>query len=181
MEGVVGVFRSRTSAQDAWRELSSLGQPEASMILLTPETSDETIARVPSTPAEAPGIGKSITEVVGAAIGGGAGLAAGSALASLFVPGVGPILAAGIGAGALFGFGGAVAGAKLGEESERTLDQGLPEDDLLVMKRLLRDGRTVLVVNVNSPEGDEQARAVMTRHGSEKFEDVGRHLGDTAA
>src|SRR4051812_38631557 len=111
MEGIVGVFRSRNDAEHAYSDLQRLGQPEDSIVFLTPEATDAELAQVPTTNAENPGIGKAISSVVGLAIGGGAGMGIGTALAAMAVPGVGPILAAGFGAAALLGIGGAVAGA----------------------------------------------------------------------
>src|ERR1041384_8166680 len=106
MEGIVGVFRSRNDAEHAVNDPRRMGQPEDTMVFLMPEATDAELAKVPTTTAEAPGIGKAISSVVGMAIGGGAGMGIGSALAAMAVPGVGPILAAGLGAGGLLGFGG---------------------------------------------------------------------------
>src|SRR5262249_5746794 len=93
---------------------------------------------LPTTDAEPEGIGKAMGVLVGGAAGASTGLALGSALASLFVPGVGPIMAAGIGAAAMLGLGGAVAGAKLGHESEDALDEGVPKDDIFLYRQLLK-------------------------------------------
>lgn len=169
MEGIVGVFRSRLDAENAVRDLRRMGQPESSIVFLTPESSEQDLSRVPTTNAEEPGIGKTISSVVGGVIGTGAGLGLGSALASLFVPGVGPILAAGIGAAALLGAGGAATGAAIGDAAEHTFDTGVPIDDLGRLRFLLKDGRTLVVVNTDSKDTEEQVRALFNTFGADPF------------
>jgi hypothetical protein len=169
MEGIVGVFRSRDDAEHAVNDLRRMGQPEDSIVFLTPHASEAQLAEVPTTNAESPGIGKGISTVVGGAIGGGAGLGIGSALASLFVPGIGPILAAGIGAGALLGIGGAAAGAAIGEATEESLDTGIPIDDLSRLRFLLKSGRTLVVVSADSKEKEEQLHALFNSYNAEPF------------
>lgn len=169
MEGIVGVFRSRTDAERAVNDLRRLGQPENSIVFLTPGASPDQLSQVPTTNAESPGIGKGISTVVGGAIGGGAGLGLGSALASLFIPGVGPIVAAGIGAAALLGIGGAATGAAIGEAAEESLDTGLPIDDLSRLRYLLKSGRTLVVVTADSKEKEEQIHALFNSFNAEPF------------
>ena len=169
MEGIVGVFRSRLDAESALRDLIRIGQPEDSIVFLTPHSADAEIARVPTTNAEEPGIGKAISSVVGAAIGGGAGLGLGSAVASMFVPGVGPILAAGLGAAAILGVGGAAAGAAIGGAAEESLDTGMPIDDLSRLHFLLKSGRTLVVVSADSKEREEQVRSLFHSFGADPF------------
>ncbi len=167
MEGIVGVFRDRANAEHAVNDLRRIGQPENSIVFLTPQATDAELAEVPTTNAESPGIGKAISTVVGAAIGGGAGMGLGSALAAMVVPGVGPILAAGLGAGALLGIGGAATGAALGSASEEALDTGIPIDELSRLRYLLKTGRTLVVVAANSKDKEEQVRALFNSFGAE--------------
>lgn len=94
----------------------------------------------------------------------------GSGVASLLVPGVGAVFAAGIAAGALLGIGGAAIGAALGEESEKALDTGVPHDDVLFYRELLKQGRSLVVASVDSDELACAARAVLHQHGSEDVE-----------
>lgn len=168
MESVVGSFHSRADAEQAYQDLQRTGHDPETMTFLTPEAPQE-IAEVPTTPGEERGMGKAINTVLGAAIGGGAGLGLGSALASLFVPGVGPILAAGIGAAALLGAGGAVAGASLGDKAEADLDNGMAMDDVPRLRELLRLGRTLIVVSVKSADEAEQVRALFNTYGADRF------------
>jgi len=169
MEGIVGVFRSRKDAEHAASDLRRLGQPEHSIVFLTPEATDAELAHVPTTNAESPGIGKAISTVVGAAIGGGAGMGLGSALAAMVVPGVGPILAAGLGAGALLGLGGAATGAAIGGAAEESLDTGIPIDDMGRLRYLLKAGRTLVVVSAESKEKEEQLQSLFKSFGADLF------------
>lgn len=169
MEGIVGAFHSRGDAEHAVSDLCRLGQAEASIVFLTPQASAAELARIPTTNAESPGIDNAISNVVGAAIGGSAGLGLGSALAAMIVPGVGSILAAGLGAGALLGIGSAAAGAAVGEKAEEALDNGIPIDDVGRLRYLLRTGHTLTVVIVDSKEREEQVYAVFNSFGAESF------------
>src|SRR5689334_18762582 len=130
MHNVIGIFRECATADRAVRELLQAGIPQDQIVFLTGLDAAAQTASLPTTDGEPEGMGKAVGELVGGAAGASAGLALGSVLASLLVPGVGPIMAAGIGAAALLGLGGAVAGAKLGHESEDALDQGVPKDDV---------------------------------------------------
>jgi len=77
------------------------------------------------------------------------------------------IYAAGLAAGALLGIGGAAVGAHLGEDSEKALDTGVPHDDVLFYRELLKQGRSVVVASADSDELATAARVVMREHGSE--------------
>jgi hypothetical protein len=125
---------------------------------------------IATTDAEPEGMGKAMGELVGGAAGASAGLALGSALASLLVPGVGPIMAAGIGAAALLGLGGAAAGAKLGHESEDALDEGVPRDDVFLYRHLLKQGRSLVIVEAGNDHQISAANEILKRNGSEDIE-----------
>ncbi len=181
MEGVVGVFESRERAEHAVRELRETAFGEHQIIFITPECNPQELGNVPTTPAEEPGIGKAISSYLGGAIGAGAGLGLGTAAASLVVPGVGPIFAVGLGAAALLGLGGAALGASLGEQQETFLDEGIPRDEIGDLHELLRRGRTLVIVNVNTPERIEQAQQVIRDFGGLRFDQVRHQLRHDAA
>lgn len=175
MEGVVGVFTSRTVAENAMCDLLGTFGTHA-ITFLTPEASPQEIAGVPATDAEAPGIGKAISSYVGGAIGAGAGLGLGAAAASLLVPGVGQIFAIGVGAAAVLGVGGAAIGAALGETTETRLDQGVPRDQVLHYRELLRQGRSLVIVSADSAERAEKARLILRNLGAEPFDFVHKQI-----
>ena len=119
MKTLVGIFSSPADAGRAYSDLCSLNLHGEDLVVLTPEASLQQIDAVPTEDGEQPGMGKAL----GGVIGGAMGLAAGAAVASLLLPGVGTVLAIGLGAGTL-GLGGAIAGAAGGGALEEVLTQG---------------------------------------------------------
>src|SRR6267378_2004131 len=96
METVVGIFQSRAVADHALQQLHSLGIGADKITLLRPGTPEEQVeTSVPTTDAESPGIGEAMGGAVGGALGVAGGASLGLGVASLFLPGVGPILVAG--------------------------------------------------------------------------------------
>jgi hypothetical protein len=154
MIAVVGVFKSRFAAERGAAELVPLEIPKDRINILTPEVTDKELAAVPTVAGEQPGMGKAMGAVVGGAIGiaGAAGLA--PAVASLLIPGIGPVLGMGILAGAVLGTIGAVGGAAVGETLESEVFRGLPEDELFVYEDALRKRRTVVVVMADESQAD---------------------------
>lgn len=157
MKAVSGVFSSRDDAQRAATRLAGIGIERDSISFLVPGmTEPEVLAATPTTETEGTGMGKALGAVVGGASGAAIG-SFGAAAASLLIPGVGPVAAIGIAAMALFGAGGAVAGAAAGGAVENKVFDGLPIDELFVYEEALRRGRTVLIVLA---DGDHEASKV---------------------
>src|SRR5262249_38876680 len=105
MEPVTGVFQSAEAARRAAIELRNAGLRPDDLNLLFPGSSEERIHSLPTSDTEQPGVGAAIGGVVGAALGAAGGFELGTAATAL-IPGVGPVLAVGIAAAALFGAGG---------------------------------------------------------------------------
>ena len=180
MDTIVGVFRTRVAAAQALNGLLGNGVPQQSIIFLTGDQSQAEIASVPTTDAESDGMGKTLGSYVGGIMGAGAGLYLGSALASLAVPGVGPILAAGIGAAAALGLGGAAVGGTVGNATEHAMDEGVPKDDIVVYRELLKRRRSLVIVNVYSEELGDRARSLMQQIGTEDLEAFRKEIKDAA-
>ena len=106
METVTGIFASRADAERAIQQLQAAGIANDRIAFLTPDTRQELERDVPISDTEESGMGKAMGGAVGGALGtaGGAGLGAG--VASLLIPGVGPVLAAGLVGAAILGVGG---------------------------------------------------------------------------
>jgi hypothetical protein len=164
MHTEVGIFTSRNTAEQVAHELVSNGIPESSITFLTGENAD--LEHLSTTDTEPDGMGKAMGAFLGGVAGAGAGAGIGTAAASLMIPGVGPILAAGIGAAALLGVG-ATAGASLGAASETALDQGPPKDDVFLYHDLLKNRRSLVIVNVDKDEQADKARKVFDARGAE--------------
>jgi len=162
---LVGIFSAQGDAVQAYRELRSLSLHDDDLILLSPEATVQQIDAVPTEDGEQPGMGKAL----GGLVGGAMGLAAGAAVGSLLLPGVGTVIAIGLGAGTL-GLGGAVAGAASGGALEALLTRGLPKDEIYLYEDALQHGRTVIVVTSEDDDLLARSRQVMERNHAESLD-----------
>jgi hypothetical protein len=170
MSTVAGIFRSRADAERAVENLRSAGIANEHLNLLTPGTTDREVdASVPTTETEQPGMGGALGGTVGGALGAAGGMTIGAAAASLLVPGVGPVIAAGILGAALLGAGGAAAGAAAGDALEDSVE-GLPHDELYVYEDALRQGRSVVLVQADDDAQGETVRGVLAQAGAESLD-----------
>jgi len=174
METVAGIFTSRAAAEKAVEQAQILGIRPEQVNLLTPGVSTAQLGTVPTTDAEQPGEARVLGGVVGGAAGASTGLL-GAAVASAFVPGVGPVMAVGLAAAALMGLGGAVAGAMAGEALEKALSTGLPKDELFIYEDALRKGRTALMVVADNEEQADRMRDVLVQSGAESLDAAREH------
>ncbi len=167
MIAVVGVFGSMVDAEKSARELASLGVARKYVTILTPQAGERELEKemgsVPQTQGEQPGMVKALGAVAGGAI----GMGLGEAVASLLVPGVGPVLAIGLAGGALLG---AISGGAAGGAMENTVFSGLPEEELFVYEDALRRGRTVVVAMAEDEQQAQSVRDVFERDGAESID-----------
>lgn len=171
MRTIAGIFHSREAAERAVARLRTLGIADERISLLAPGTTTEELdAAVPTTETEQPGMGPALGGTVGGALGVAGGLQLGAAAASLFVPGVGPIIAAGLLGAALFGVGGAATGMVAGRAFEDQVAEGLPHDELYVYEDALRKGRTVVIVVAEEDELGAAAHQAMAEAGAESLD-----------
>jgi anti-sigma B factor antagonist len=158
METAIGVFSSRDQAEEAVRELRLRGVPEQSIVFLTRSES------------EAKAVAKEFGASVGGFVGGSAGMAAGVVAASLLLPGIGTVFALGFGAAALLGLAGAGAGAAMGSAVGRdaqalpTTDENISEEAAF-FREVLKEGRSLVVVNAESQEVAKLACSILDRLG----------------
>jgi hypothetical protein len=170
MSTVAGIFNSRADAERAAEQLRTNGLTDKEISLLAPGTSERDInTTVPTTETEQPGMGSALGGVVGGAMGAAGGATMGAAVASLLIPGVGPVIAAGLVGAALLGAGGAAVGATAGDALEDTVE-GLPHDELYVYEDALRKGRTVVIVSTSEETQSEAVRSVMEQAGAESID-----------
>ena len=139
MKTVVGVFATQKEAANAAYRLRSLPLEERSIHLVAP--GDDALALVPHTDTEQPGTGAAVGGAVGAAIGSSMGAMATTAL----LPGVGPIVAIGIGGAALLA--GIVGGAEVGAKLEGRIE-GVPVDEVHLYESALGRGRSLVFATV---------------------------------
>jgi hypothetical protein len=169
MKSTVGIFALHTDAQRAVENLRSIGIADDKISLLAPGSERE-LEAIATTETEQPGMGKALGGVVGGAIGTASGMSLGAAAASLFIPGVGPILATGIIGAALLGAGGAIGGAAAGGALEEGMSDGLPRDELYLYEDALRQGRSVVIALTENDEQDEAAHKAMEQAGAESLD-----------
>ena len=170
METVAGIFKTGADACRAAGYLKAAGIPDEHVIVLMPGVAEEELNAVPTTETEAPGVGAAIGGVVGGALGAAGGMSLGAAAATLFVPGVGPVIAVGLLGAALLGMGGAVGGAALGEALDASLVEGLPKDDLFVYEDALRQGRSVVITFISEGRQAEVVRKIIEQAGAEDID-----------
>jgi len=165
MNHAVGIFADRQNACAAFEKLRGAGFAEPELVLLTRQEAVDRLEALPTEDAEQPGMGKAIGGIAGGAV----GLAGGSIIGSLLLPGVGTIAAIGLGAGVL-GLGGAVAGSAAGDLFERMLTQGLPKDEMFLYEDALEQGKSLMIVSVPDEDRIERARSVMESEGAESID-----------
>ena len=166
MKTVVGILNSRSDAESTVERLRQAGIASDNISLLTPDTARNRLSEVPTTETEQPGMGAAMGGVVGGALGAAGGMGLGLAIAGLLVPGVGPVLAIGLGGAALLGAGGALGGAAVGEALEDEMALGLPIDELFVYEEALRQGRSVVIVFAEDNDQASRARVVLQAAGA---------------
>ena len=170
METIVGIFNSRVDGERAVTQLRAAGIPEDKIVLLAPGASEKQLSEVHTTEAEQPGMGKALGATVGGALGVAGGVPLGAAIASFFIPGVGPVIAAGLLGAAILGIGGAATGAAAGGALEGGLAHGLPHDELYLYEDALRRGRSVVIAFAEDDEVAERGRSALTRTGAESID-----------
>jgi hypothetical protein len=166
------VFASREAADRAASRLREAGLNDINF--LVPGASAQQVESVPTSDTEQPGMGKAIGGLVGAGLGLASGLHLGTAVASVVIPGVGPVVAIGLAAAGLLGAGGFAAGAKAGDKIEQRASDGLPVDELWVYRDALRQGRSVLFVQIDNNDEAAKARELLAQAGAESV-DAARH------
>ena len=170
MQSVVGIFDSGESACRAAGALAAAGVPPGRIGLVMPGTSPrETARRIPTDAGEAPGMGAA----VGGVIGGAVGLSA----AAIVLPGVGPLVLAGLLAA---GIACTAGGAVVGDSLEDVLSDGVPRDDLAIYQAAVTRGRSVVVGSVDSDRDAERVREIFHTEGAESV-DAARDGWATAA
>jgi len=164
-KSVVGLFNDMPAAQQVVRDLIAAGFAQADIGVLA--TNDENRHREylrDDTGADNTGHDALKGAGTGAAIGGGLGLVAG--LASLAIPGFGPIIAAGPIASALAGAGiGAAAGGLIGALTHI----GVPDDDAEYYAEGVRRGGILVTVRAEDGMAD-RAADVMENGGAEDID-----------
>ena len=176
METVTGIFNSREAAESVIWQIHSLGISDEQIALLTPDMNKKEVEqRVPTADTEATGEGEAMGGAVGGAIGVAGGAHLGALTASLIIPGVGPVIAAGILGAAILGIWGTAIGVTVGEAVDEALLEGLPHDELYLYEYALRRGRSVVIVFADNEESAEPVRKIFAHEGAESIDAAGEN------
>lgn len=173
MEAISGVFRSRDDAEKAINELRRAGIPDNRIGLLTPGSDNRDLeAGLPVTDTERPGMGRAMGAAVGGAMGAAGGATLGLAVATLAVPGIGPVLAFGMVGAALLGVVGATAGAAVGDQVEGELGEGVPHEHIYLYEDALRHGNSVIIVYTENDEQSDKAEDILERSSAVDLDEL---------
>lgn len=172
MEIVTGVFESRDKAEEAISQLRALGIPDQRLGILTRgSASADTIEKgVPVTDTEDPGMGRAMGAAVGGAMGAAGGATLGLAVATLAIPGIGPVIAFGMVGAALLGTVGAAAGSAVGDTIEEELGEGIPHEDIYLYEDALFHGKSIVVAYADEGEQEDRAKELLNSAGAEDIE-----------
>lgn len=173
MEAISGVFEGRKDAEQAINQLRKAGIPDQKIGLVTPGSDGEELeTSLPVTDTERPGMGRAMGAAVGGAMGAAGGATLGLAVASLAVPGVGPVLAFGMVGAALLGIVGATAGAAVGNTLEEELGEGVPHEDIYLYEDALRHGHSILLVYTNTDDQTDRAEDILSSAGAMDLDEL---------
>ncbi len=161
MKTITGIFPSFALVENALTALRANGLDEKQLTVLTPGSSEAQIHSVPVTEGEHAGVGRAL----GALIGGAGGMS----LASMFIPGVGPIFAAGLAAATIAG---GAAGVAAGGAIEDDTTEGIDADDIFPIENALRAGRSVLIVAAADGSQFDRARGIIHDAGGDELRAV---------
>ena len=172
MEVVTGVFKSRDNAEKAVNQLRSLGIPDQRIGIIAPgSAAADTVEKgVPVTDTEDPGMGRAMGAAVGGAMGAAGGATLGLAVATLAIPGIGPVIAFGMVGAALLGMVGAAAGSAVGDTVEEELGEGTPHEDVYLFEDALRHGNSLVIAYADEGDQEERAKEVLNNAGAQDLE-----------
>jgi len=163
MNTLVGIFRTPSTAEEAFRELQKVGLAENQLLLTSKSLATDGNSVATPEPGSPGACGANMGHVAGAITGFAGGLI--GAASTFLIPGVGPILA--IGTFALGTILGVTAGGAAGGALQESTTLTLPHDDLFIYENALREGYWLLVVQPDSEAQEKAAQDVITRFGAE--------------
>jgi outer membrane lipoprotein SlyB len=148
----VGVFHNRIDAQEAIQDLVTAGFARDKIGMLVRDD--------PPPEAPAPEEARTVEGgVAGALTGGSLGAVLGAA--ATFIPGVGPVIGAGL---LIAAVGGAAAGAVAGGLMGVLLSLGISKEEARHFENEVQAGRTLVTVQVD--ERHDEAVAILRGHGA---------------
>lgn len=164
---VAAVYVSGEDAGNAIEALRAAGIADERITLLAPGTSDAEVERaVTRAETGGEGTGERVGGALGRGLGIGLGITVGGAVGSLFVPGVGAVVAAGLLAATFFGVVGARLGKAAGDEIDEAAVPRLRHDEVHIYEDALRQGRVLVLAAAEGREQVETARRALLGAGA---------------
>jgi len=117
-------------------------------------------------------MGRAMGAAVGGAMGAAGGATLGLAVATLAIPGVGPVIAFGMVGAALLGIVGATAGSAVGDTIEDELGDGVPHEDVYLYEDALRHGDSVVIAYTETEDQADKAEDVLSRTGAVDLDEL---------
>ena len=148
----LGIFDGRDQAERSVQELRNKGFDQEISVVARDENQEDSSGLSMNSGADSTMDGIS----TGGVLGGIAGLAAGAG--ALFVPGIGPLLAAGPIAGIL-------SGAVTGGIAGGLIDWGIPAEESRHFEEDIKQGKTLVAVHGSGPKLDGAAH-ILRQHGA---------------
>jgi hypothetical protein len=105
-------------------------------------------------------------------MGAAGGATLGLAVATLAVPGIGPVLAFGMVGAALLGIVGATAGSAVGDTLENELGEGVPHEDIYLYEDALRHGHSVILVYTENEDQSDRVEDILTSTGAMDLDEL---------
>ena len=177
METALGVFSSREHVEKAIQELISSKVPQEEIVFLT------------RSEPEAKAVGKELG-AVGGFMGAATGLSAGLIVASMaLVPGIGIVLALGVGATTVLGLIGAEVASDAAKSAAASAAPKTASEDANFFREVLKEGHSLIIVRTESHETMRTACGILDRlglgtqgrgAGATKTQTSARQVGDIA-
>jgi len=175
METAIGVFSSRERVEEAIQELLKSSIPEEEIVFLT------------RSEPEAKLVGNKLG-AVGGFMGAATGVSAGLIVASVvLVPGIGIVLALGVGATTMLGLIGAEVASESARNAAKIAEETHYSGDAALFRDVLKEGHSLIIVRTQSQENMRTACGVLDRLGlgtqgrsSAKTQTSTRRVGDIA-
>ncbi|MEP7383058.1 MAG: general stress protein [Gemmatimonadota bacterium] len=170
---LVGIYQSRQEASNAVDMLREHGfRNEDISVLLPDNVGTKDFAHEKNTKAPE---GAAAGAATGAVLGGAFGWLLG--IGALFIPGVGPFVAAGPIVAAVSGVG---VGSVVGGLSGALIGMGIPEFEAKRYEGLIKGGKILLSVHTDDSEWASRARDILDSTGAEDVSKVAEAKGDYA-
>jgi hypothetical protein len=169
----IGIYQTREQVENAVDRLEAAGFRTADISVIMPDNvGTKDFAHEKNTKAPE---GAAAGAATGAVVGGAMGWLVG--IGALFIPGIGPFVAAGPLVAAISGVG---VGGVIGGLSGALIGMGIPEYEAKRYEGLIKGGKMLLSVHTDDGEWAARAKDILTASGADDISSVAEAKGDYA-